>query len=112
MLFNIGDVVQVQRGNAVSRARIQSVLPPTLSERKKNKRGFCSMGGAGGCVAGPFDVITQGYSATQGGEGRNKAADRRMQGSKLTPGDTRRRERRISNNRYVQNPSKIVEPGW
>ena len=83
-----------------------------LQERKKNKRGFCSMGGAGGCVAGPFDVITQGYSATQGGEGRNKAADRRMQGSKLTPGDTRRRERRISNNRYVQNPSKIVEPGW
>jgi hypothetical protein len=31
MPFNIGDVVRVQRSNAVSRARIQSVLPQTLS---------------------------------------------------------------------------------
>jgi len=31
MAFNIGDVVRVQRSNAVSRARIQSVLPRTLS---------------------------------------------------------------------------------
>lgn len=31
MPFNIGDVVRVQRSNALSRARIQSVLPQTLS---------------------------------------------------------------------------------
>ena len=31
MPFNTGDVVRVQGSNAVSRARIQSVLPRTLS---------------------------------------------------------------------------------
>jgi hypothetical protein len=31
------------------------------------------MGGAGGCVAGPFDVITQGYSPTQYQHGSEKS---------------------------------------